>query len=184
MRAAHNLGGLSACPPEPSPNRKDCILNARFFSRGASAVFVAGLLASGAAQALDQATVNVSGSITDVCKFTVNTSNVTVTMDQNSSAPAVVSIDVQPKFWCTKDATVVVSDNGGANKDTGNASSPWRMKSGTNYIPYVLTYTAGHTGQGKSTEITMDLSISVPNANFIDKPSGTYGDTVTLTVNP
>lgn len=124
-------------------------------------------------------TVNVSATVVGTCQFNSGGS-VTFTLDPSVGGDVVGTV-TQPQFWCTKNATYTITDDNGLNA----SGTTHRMKdAGTNYIPYSFTYTTTGTGQGKTSPITMDISASVLEADYINAPAGTYTDTVTLTINP
>lgn len=124
-------------------------------------------------------TVNVSATVVGTCQFNSGGS-VTFTLDPSVGGNVNGTV-TQPQFWCTKNATYTITDDKGLNE----SGTTHRMKdTGTNYIPYSFTYTTTGTGNGKTSPITMDISASVLEADYIDAPAGTYTDTVTLTINP
>ena len=135
------------------------------------------------AVAADTATVTVSANVVGTCKFNSGGS-VSFTLDPTSAidAPGTVT---QPAFWCTKGATYTITDNLGVNEAVAG-TAPRRMKHASlaEYIPYSFSYTASSTGNGKTSPITLDISASVVNADFVNASAGNYSDTVTLSITP
>jgi spore coat protein U-like protein len=145
------------------------------------------LLTSGAALAGNTNTLKVTASITGTCNFDVaNNAGGNATLDfgaldqtlTTDAAATQTSLD----YWCTNGttATSLSADNG------LNFSGTRRLfNGGTGYIPYTLTVTdPGGPGSGKSNPITVTFDGDITNADYIDAPAGTYGDTVTLTIAP
>ncbi|HET20250.1 MAG TPA: hypothetical protein ENO16_06545 [Chromatiales bacterium] len=139
---------------------------------------VAGLLSS-AAWAGDTATVTVSATVVGTCQFNSN-GTVGFTLDPSVGGNVTGTVS-NPEFWCTKNASWTITDDLGLNE----AGTQRNMKNaGTDLIPYSFGYTSTGTGEGKSTPITMNIAASVAEADYIDKPAGSYSDTVTLTIAP
>ena len=142
---------------------------------------LAGFIAT-SALAANNAVVQVTATVTGTCQFNSGGS-VTFTLDPSSSADATGSV-TQPAFWCTNGTAYSITDDFGVNEAVAN-TVPRRLKdSGTNYIPYDLTYTATGTGAGKNSPISMNIGATVLNTNFVNAPVGSYNDTVTLTITP
>jgi spore coat protein U-like protein len=127
-------------------------------------------------------TVPVSATVVGTCQFN-SSGSVSFTLDPSSAADATGTVSAQPRFWCTNGTSYTISDDFGVNEATPG-SAPRRMTDGTNFIPYSFTYTASGTGAGKNSPITMDISATVLNADFVNAVAGTYTDTVTLTITP
>lgn len=146
---------------------------------------VAALAAAGlpalATLAADSATLNVQANVVGNCKFntasaTMNFAALDQTLTTDANANATLS------FWCTRNATYTLSDNGGAN-----VSGVQRRLNdgGTNYINYsIAPYVTTGAGQGKTTPITVNLSGTIANADYVDAPAGSYSDQVTFTITP
>lgn len=135
---------------------------------------------STAALAGDTASVAVSATVSGSCKFNSGGA-VSFTLDPSATADATGTV-TQPAFWCTKGTAYTLSDDDGIN-DSGGAQ---RMKHATlaEYTPYSFAYTTSGTGTGKGTPITLDITSTVVNANFVNASAGAYADTVTLTITP
>ncbi len=144
--------------------------------------FVAVILSPGFSLGADSNTLTVSASVTGTCKFTSGISTLNFgTLDQSASADATASGSTQ--FWCTRNATYTVSANNGLYFDTSrrmrHATEP------TEYIPYSLTFTpSSGTGTGKSSPITLSLSGTITNVNYVNAIAGNYSDTVILSITP
>ena len=139
-----------------------------------------GLIVIAGSAFADTTTVAVSASVTGTCKFT-GAGTVAFTLDP-SVGTNVNGTVVQPTFWCTKGASYTIADDNGVNKD----GTTYRMKhaSLTEYIPYTFTYTSTGAGLGKSSTITMNIASTVTGTDYVNASSGSYSDTVTLTINP
>lgn len=135
------------------------------------------------AVAADTATVTVSANVVGTCKFNSGGS-VSFTLDPTSATNATGTV-TQPAFWCTKGASYSITDDKGVNEAVAG-SAPRRMVHATlsEYIPYSFAYTAAGTGTGKTSPITLDISSSVVNADFVNASAGNYSDTVTLSITP
>jgi spore coat protein U-like protein len=144
-------------------------------SLATAAVSVSSAFAAGTA------TLNVQAAVVGNCKF--NTASATMnfgSLDPANSTDASGAASLQ--FWCTKSAAYTITDDGGANK----SGTQRRMKdAGTNFINYSIgAYTASGTGNGKGSPITLNLTGSVLNADYVNATAGAYTDVVTFTINP
>jgi spore coat protein U-like protein len=55
----------------------------------------------------------------------------------------------------------------------------------TEYIPYTLTLSPlTGSGSGKATPITLNISGTITNANYINAAAGNFADTVVITITP
>lgn len=152
--------------------------------RKSISVFIAlAVLVAGGAAWADTTTVNVTGNVTGTCKF-ASGGSIAFALDPSSASDA-TGVVVQPTFWCTKGASYTITDDFGVNEAVSNAA-PRRMKHATlaEYIPYGFTYAATGTGAGKTPATSMNIAATVTNANFANASSGSYADTVTLTISP
>jgi spore coat protein U-like protein len=150
------------------------------------ALAAAGFSASvSTAVAADTATLNVSAKVVGTCKVTVNSGNLAFgNLDVGLATDATAnSNDI--KFWCTKGAAYTITDDDGQNELAANQN---RMKSTTlttpEYIPYSIAYTAAGTGTGPSTPITLGVSGTILNANYVGASADNYTDTVTFNITP
>ena len=145
----------------------------------------------------DNATVNVGAYVVEMCRFRSPRS---ATLNFGNLDPAVggdVNATTTLTFWCTKRATYTITDNDGSN----SSGTQQRMKhaSLTEYIPYNFCYKSTGpaptpcttdttsdtgTGAGKTSPITLNISGTVLESNYIDASAGSYSDTVTMTINP
>lgn len=137
------------------------------------------LALTGVAHAADN-TMTVTASINGACGFVLPTSTLAFgVLDPTSSADATGTASVD--YWCTTGTVASTTAGNGANWD----GSVRRMKDGTNYVPYSLAVAGGTgTGAGKSNPLTMTVTGTVANGNYINAAVGAYVDTVTLTVTP
>ncbi|MBH2019646.1 MAG: spore coat protein U domain-containing protein [Burkholderiales bacterium] len=144
------------------------------------ALCAAGLLGNTSALAADTANVAVSATVVGTCKFN-NGGTAAFILDPSVGGNVAATV-TQPQFWCTKGATYSISDNDGLNALAGAQ----RMKHASlaEYIPYSFSYTAGGTGTGPSTPITMNITSSVVAADYMNASAGSYADTVILSITP
>jgi spore coat protein U-like protein len=138
-------------------------------------------LSISSAFAAGTATLNVQANVVGNCKF--NTASATMNfgaLDPANTTDAAGTGALQ--FWCTKNATYTIADDGGANK----SGTQRRLKdTGTNYINYSIgAYTTTGTGNGKTSPITLNLTGAVLNADYVNAAAGAYTDVVTFTINP
>jgi spore coat protein U-like protein len=144
-----------------------------------AAVVIMIMVMAGTAMAADTAQVNVSATVTGVCKFVAG-GTISYTLDPSVGTNVNGTVS-QPTFWCTKGSSYAITDDNGVNK-TGTT---YRVKdSGTDYIPYSFTYTSTGSGQGKSTTLSMNIASAIQGTDYINAPAGSYSDTVTLSINP
>jgi spore coat protein U-like protein len=143
-------------------------------------LLTAGLLGSASVMG-DTTTVSVGATVVGACQFNSGGS-----VDFGNLDPAVggnaTGTVTQPEFWCTKNASWSISDDDGLNE----SGAIQRMKHATltEYIPYSFSYTASGSGNGPTSPITMDISASVVEADYLNASAGDYSDTVTLTITP
>jgi spore coat protein U-like protein len=135
---------------------------------------------AGSAMALDTTTVAVSASVTGTCRF-LGGGTVSFTLDP-AVGGNVSGVVTQPTFWCTNGTTYTITDDNGGNY----SGTSRRMQRGTSgeFIPYTFTYTGTGTGGGRNATRTMNIASSVAEADYTGATTGTYTDTVTLTITP
>jgi spore coat protein U-like protein len=134
---------------------------------------------AGTAMALDTNNLAVSAVVTGTCRF-----NSTGAMGFGNLDPALATdatATATTQFWCTKGASYTLSNDNGLNFSGG-----LRMKHSVlaEYMPYSISYTAAGTGAGKTTPVSVNISGTIANANYVDASEGNYADTVVLTINP
>jgi spore coat protein U-like protein len=133
-----------------------------------------------AVQAADTNTLTVTADINGACGFQLPTSTLAFgVLDPTSVADATASVDID--YWCTVGTTAATVAG-----DGDHFSGSRRMNDGgTNYIPYDLGL-AGHTGTGlgKSTPLTMTVTGTIANGDYVNAAVGAYADTVVLTLTP
>lgn len=104
------------------------------------------------------------------------------TIDAVTDAAGGSATVTAPVINCTKDTSVAVTDDLGANENGTNA----RMTNGTDYIVYSFTYTTPIIGEGMGVahDIGDNLALSASfAAGALDLASaGAYTDTLTLTI--
>jgi spore coat protein U-like protein len=140
------------------------------------------LAAAGPALAVSTNTISVSASVSPTCKFSSGTSTLNFgTLDPTSAANATASASTT--FWCTKGATYSVSNDNGLH----SSGSTIRMQNSTDltqFMPYTLAYTNSGTGLGKNTPVTLNVTGTILNSDYVDAAAGNYADSVVLTVTP
>ena len=106
-------------------------------------------------------------------------------IDAITNAGGKTATVVQPTIKCTKGASVLVTDDMGANEAVAG-TAPARMKDGgTNYIVYSFNYTkTALTGTGITTDIgaTLVLTGTLAAGALDNVPAGAYTDTLTLSI--
>lgn len=145
---------------------------------------VAAAACAGSVVAADSATVSVSATVAGVCKFNAGAKTVAFSLDP-SVGGAISGTVSQPTFWCTKGTGYTITDDNGANE----SGTTFRMKHATaspdEFMPYTFTYTnATGTGNGKSSAVTMNISASVAEADYINARAGVWNDSVVLSITP
>ena len=146
-------------------------------------------MVGGAYAGTTTATVSATASVANVC-VAGGGSIAFGALDPATFAGPYPGGVTDPTLWCTMSDGITITDNGGQNGTTAGVpltGTSWNLKSGTDLIPYTLTYTAALTGQGKGTDIggqgagKLSLTASIA-ANAADNaPAGNYSDSVILT---
>ncbi len=137
------------------------------------------VLGAGYAHALTATgTVNVTAQVVGTCKFSVGTA--TLDFGQLGTGGPVTA-NTSLEFWCTNGTTYWVTDDDGLYETTVDA--PRMFDGSANYLPYTFTYTPTNgSSTGPSTPITLSITGTVQEADYIAVPAGTYNDTVTITL--
>jgi spore coat protein U domain-containing protein, fimbrial subunit CupE1/2/3/6 len=140
------------------------------------------LAAEGPALAAGTNAISVSATVIGTCKFSAATSTLAFgNLDPTLATNATASLSTN--FWCTKGAAYTITNDSGLH----NSGATIRMQNATDltqFIPYTIAYTNTGTGSGKNTPITLNVTGTVLNADYVDAGAGNYADTLTLTVNP
>jgi spore coat protein U-like protein len=144
-------------------------------------LLTAGFMA--AASAADTASMNVTASVTSVCKFTAYPDVGFGALDPSSASAATATSNIQ--FYCTKGATYSLAVGTGSNYDKTAVTRRMKGPGVTDYIPYTLSLasTTG-IGTGKSTPITVVATGNIANADYVNVSTGAYSDIVSLTITP
>lgn len=152
----------------------------------AIAIFIASV--AGAYAATGTSTVGATATITNIC--VVSGGSIAFgSLDPTTAGPYLGGV-TNPSLWCTTSDGILGTDNGGENGTTGGTpvtGATWRLKSGSNYIPYTLTYTSALTGAGKSSDIggqgggKLSIAASIAAGAIDNVPAGAYSDSVILT---
>jgi len=123
--------------------------------------------------------VPVSATVKAVCKVTSSGAIAFGDVDAVADAGGKSATITAPEIYCTKDASVTVTDDKGVRTD-------YTMSDGTNMLTYSVGYTSSLTGQGMGTSIGsathLNLTGSLASGALDNVPAGSYTDTLTLTV--
>lgn len=135
------------------------------------------------ASAGDTQNLNVTASVTALCKFSSAVQTFTFGTLDPSNAVLTAGSGASVTYKCTKgtNAAGVTASNG------SNFSGSRRMSNGTDFIPYSLTVAGGaQTGLGFSAAMNLSLTLSgnVAATAYQDVSAGNYTDTVVLTITP
>ena len=148
------------------------------------------MLSSGNALAGNTNTLRVTADITGTCNFSASNDgtngNTTMnfgTLDQVTGGD-VAAPTTTLSYWCTNGtaATGVTAGNGQNSASCGGNNC---LTNGSDFIPYSLIIVNDtQTGAGKSTDLDIDISGGILEADYIDAEAGNYSDLVTLTITP
>ena len=141
---------------------------------------LAAILMSAAAHAGDNHSITVNGSVSGTCKFNTPTSTVTLTLDP--TATSTVSQNASVLYRCTKGtAPTFALSSGSTSSATGG-----NLVNGTESIPYTFSSTSGGsgTGMGAGNDKTLDVSVSVNQANAANVTPAVYTDSIAITLTP
>ncbi len=136
----------------------------------------------GSAFALSTNTISVSATVNGTCKFSSGTSTLAFGLLDPAVATDAIGT-VNPTFWCTKGAAYSIANDLGAHA-SGTAIRMQHATILTEFIPYTLAYTGAGSGLGKSTPVTLAVTGTILNADYVNAAAGNYTDTVVLTITP
>lgn len=136
------------------------------------ALILFGTLVTSSAMAAT-ANLQVTALVQSACQITAGTLDFG-TLDPLNAVDVSVTNGTAATVTCNTNEAYTITDDGGLHG--GNLSD------GTNQIAYTLTYTGTGTGNGSAQDVSITGDI-VAGA-YANKPSGTYTDTVQLTVTP
>ncbi len=146
----------------------------------AVACATAAMLMGGAAFAADSHTITVNATVAGNCKFNAGTSTVNMTLDPTATTTATGSAAVL--YRCTKGtAPVFALSSASTSSATGG-----NLVNGAESIPYTYTSTSGGagTGLGAGQDKTLDVTVSVNQANAANVTPNTYTDDIVIDVTP
>ena len=146
-------------------------------------IALAVLTAGGAAWAADTNTLTVQASVNGTCMFTGSKTSVLDFGAIDPSAAGPIPASGSTEFWCTKGVTTdAISPGQGAN---WSGSSRRMAGPGGDLIPYTLVLAPpGGANAGPLSPRTLNFSGSIVAADYAVVSSGSYSDTVTLTLTP
>jgi spore coat protein U-like protein len=130
----------------------------------------------------DTTTVTVSATVVGTCQFFNGGGSMNFGSMDPSVGGNITATVTQPTFWCTKNATYNITDDGGLNNDGTTRRLKGAVQS--DLIPYTFSYNANGSGLGHSTPITMNITGQIADGDYQDASADTYSDTVTLTITP
>ena len=142
------------------------------------------VLSTGVAFAADTNTVTVTANVVGTCRFNSATSTLAFgSLDPGTGGD--VNASTSTTFWCTKNASDSIADDGGLYETGLNANRMRHAAPLTEYIPYPFSYnpTTG-TGNGRTSPITLNINGTVTFANYQNAAAGDYADTVVLSITP
>ncbi len=143
------------------------------------------VLMAGQAYAAGSNTVAVTATVLGRCAFNAGAGALAFGNLDPTSALDATAAPTNPTFWCTKGAAFALTDDDGVNELVANGNRMIGTILPSEYIPYSMTYTpSAALGAGKTTPITLTLTGTVLNADYINVSADTYSDTVTITVTP
>ena len=127
----------------------------------------------------------VSATVINSCSVAGSPALAFGTVDAATNAGGATATVTPPSIMCTMNDAVTVSNNGGLNY-----SGAPRMISGagTDYINYNFSSASSMTGAGGTTNIGgsgtgyLNLGATIPAGALDNAPTGTYNDTMTLTI--
>ena len=143
------------------------------------AVLAASLM-SAAAQAADNHSITVNGTVSGTCKFNTPTSTVNLTIDPTLSTTVTQGANVL--YRCTKGtAPTFALSSGSTSSATGG-----NLVNGAESIPYTFSSVTGGngTGMGAGNDKTLAVSVSVNQANAANVTPAVYTDSIAITLTP
>jgi spore coat protein U-like protein len=138
------------------------------------------MLVSGAAAAGDNHSVTVNATVNGTCKFNAASSTVSLTLDPTASTTATQNASIL--YRCTKGtAPTFALASGSTSSATGG-----NLVNGSESIAYTFSSTPGGSGSGMGAgnDKTLDLSVSVNQANAANVTPAVYTDTIAITLTP
>jgi len=162
-------------------------MNAKKYVKGitiAAAAGVLGFMLATPARAADSIDVPVSANVVGVCKFSTGQSpsvviaNSGVDIDPSLAGNATGSANVL--YRCTNGTVPTFALTGGATLTLTCIACGGATMAAT----MTLTPPASPNGQGFATDLTLQLSGTIPSATYGTAAIGTYNGTQTVTVNP
>ena len=142
----------------------------------------AALTMSGAAQAADNHTINISATVAAHCRFNAPSSNVNFTLDP--SAATVVTQTATILYRCTKGTTPVFAFSSASTGGGAAGTLEDAVSGDTIAYSYVSSAPVDGTGLGAFQDKTLSVDVSVNQANAAGVTPGTYTDTIAITLNP
>ena len=105
------------------------------------------------------------------------------TLDADTNSSGATATFAGMTLWCTKHQSVTFSVSDGNNYSGGTRNL---NDSGTNLIPYSVSFTTPVVGQGRNDTTTMitnlALTATIAAGALNQVPAGSYSDAVVLTI--
>jgi hypothetical protein len=138
------------------------------------AISLVGVFGVGNVMALDTATLDVSATVIETCRFDSDGGTLAFgNLDALNPADVLaVAPDTNPYFTCSNKTVYTITDDSALNP----------LNNGFDDIVYTLGYTAGGTADGTSTELVVTGDIL--QAAYAGVSAGAYAAEVTFTINP
>ena len=159
-------------------------------------VALQGLISTPPGLAGGTATVSVQANVLATCSFTTTSATLNFGNLYQGSAPPDVTATASLTFRCTSSSTAyTITDNNGLYYD-GTTQRMRHATVTTAFIPYTYCYTTGAapnpcttdtssvSGTGGTTPITLNISATVQGTSYATAQTGSYSDTVTMTISP
>ena len=125
--------------------------------------------------------VPVSGIVATTCVVGGTGALSFGTLDADTNSGGATTNLTGMTLWCTKNKSVSFSVDNGQNYTTTR-----NMKSGTDLLPYTVSFTSPVNGEGRGDTTTMITNLNlraIIAAGALDNvPAGSYSDTVVMTI--
>jgi len=159
-------------------------------------VALQGLISTPQGLAGGTATVSVQANVRATCFFTTTSATLNFGNLYQGSAPPDVTVTASLTFKCTSNNTAyTITDDNGQYYD-GTTQRMRHATVTTAFIPYTYCYTTGtapnpcntdtpsFNGTGGTAPITLNISATVRGTDYANAQTGSYSDTVTMTISP
>lgn len=146
-------------------------------------IAIVGLIVTGAYAGTASPSVSVSGTVNTMCVVGGTGTLAFGTLDADTNSSGATATFAGMTLWCTRNDSVAFSVSNGNNYSGGTRNL---KDSGTNLIPYTVSFTTPVAGQGRNDTTTMitnlALTATIAAGALNQVPAGSYSDTVVLTI--